>query len=219
MNLIAKGVSYLFHPLFIVAMMFGLLIIINPYLFVVSDPKAHGLIAISVITMSIMFPLLSIFLMKMLGLISSLEMKKDKERVGPLIATGIFYLWLYINIKSNNLVPQAFSFFVLGSTIALFMAFFISNFSRISLHAIGVGGLLMGLLFIRYNFSYETFFVNLGLIGKYQIHVDLLIILVILIAGLVGTSRLYLKAHTKDEIYMGYLVGCFSQIIAYKVFF
>ncbi len=211
--------STLFHPLFMVLIMFALLQVINPYLFGIGDTKTEGLIYISVVTMSILFPLLSVLLMKGLGLIQSIQMKTDKERVGPMIATAIFYLWLYVNIRSNNMVPQAFSFFVLGSTIALFIAFFINQFSRISLHTIGIGGLLMGLIFVRYNFSYEFFNLSLGNLGEYIIHVDLLIICCVIIAGLIGTARLYLQAHDKSQVYAGYMVGCFSQILAYNIFF
>ncbi len=218
MKVIANIISYTFHPLFAVAMMLGILLVINPYLFGI-DQHAEGLLIISVFTMSIMFPLISVVMMKMLGLISSLEMSGDKERVGPLIATGVFYLWLFVNIKNNNLVPQAFSFFVLGTTIALFMAFFISNFTRISLHTIGVGGMLMGLVLVRYNFAYDTFIVKFWSLGSYSIHIDLLIILSIIVCGLVGTARLYLKAHDSQQVYGGYLVGIASQLISFMVFF
>lgn len=218
MKVISTIISYFFHPLFVVAMMLGILLVINPYLFGINK-HAEGLLIISVVTMSIMFPMISVALMKMLGLIDTLEMKGDKERVGPLIASGIFYLWLFVNIKNNNMVPQAFSFFVLGSTIALFIAFFISNFSRISLHTIGIGGLLMGLILIRYNFAYDTFILNLKGLGSYSVHMDLVIIVAIIICGLVGTARLYLKAHDSSQVMGGYLVGITSQVLAFLIFF
>lgn len=218
MNIVFKSISYIFHPLFLVVLMLWILMTVNPYLFGITNSKAEGLLLISVFSMSVMFPLISVLLMKGLGLIRTIHMREDKERVGPLIATSIFYLWLYINIKNNNLVPQAFSFFVLGTTIAIFLAFFISNFSKISLHTIGMGGFLMGLILVRYNFTYDSFAIKIGSLN-YLIQMDFLIILVILLTGLVGTARLYLKEHDKEQVYGGYLVGVFSQNIAFAIFF
>ena len=43
--------------------------------------------------------------------------------------------------------------------------------------------------------------------------------IIILLAGAVGTSRLYLKAHKENEIYGGYIVGILAQLIAFRVFF
>lgn len=217
MTYIARFVSYFFHPMFMVAFMLAVLSVVNPFLFGSYEIQKSGLLIISVISLSIFFPLLSIFMMKALGLIESLEMKTDRERVGPLIVTGIFYLWLYVNIKDNPMVPEAFSFFVLGATIGLFIGFFMNQFTRISLHTIGIGGFLTGLVLIRYNFSYESFVIDFGM-NKLLIQTDLLLIMTVIVSGLVGTSRLIMEAHKPDQIYGGYLVGSVAQIIAYMIF-
>lgn len=213
----AHIISYLFHPLFVITYILLILFQINPYLFSVQDLHSKGLLVISVVMLSVFFPILAIVMMKALGLIQSIEMKDRTERIGPLIVTGLFYLWLFVNIKNNNLIPEAFSFFVLGATIGLFIAFFINNFSKISLHTVGAGGLLAGVFLIRYFFSYESFLISLGSMGIYKVHVDLLLMLVIIIVGLIGSSRLVLKAHDSSDIYGGYLVGILSQIIAFRI--
>lgn len=158
-------------------------------------------------------------MMKALNMIESLEMKTKEERVGPLIVTGIFYLWLFMNIKDNTSVSEVFSFFVLGSTIALFISFFVNNFSKISLHAVGMGGLLMGIFFIRQYFTYGHAHISFGGLGVYNIHINLILGIVILFCGLVATSRLILGAHDTRDISGGFLVGVVSQIIAFKIFF
>ena len=219
MKVIFRLVSIIFHPILLVMMMLGLLIVINPILFAMPDANAKGLFVISVFTLSIMFPVISVFLMKQMGFIQSWGMKNDKERVGPLIVTGIFYLWLYVNIKNNLYVPQAFSFFVLGTTIGIFLGFFINNFTRISIHAIGISGLLVGLILVRYNFSYGSFLIDLRPIGRFIVNIDYLIMFMILMAGLVGTSRLYLNAHSVRQVYEGYFIGAVSQLLAFMIFF
>ncbi|MBK9255816.1 MAG: hypothetical protein IPM42_10040 [Saprospiraceae bacterium] len=217
---IANFVSIIFHPLFVISYVFSFLMVANPWLFGYNDDKSKGLLIISVLTLSVMFPLISIFMMRALGLISGLKMADKKERIGPLIATGLFYLWLYVNIRKNDMVPEAFSFFLLGTVIALFMGLFLNSFTKISLHTIGAGGFLAGVFLIGYNFTYGRFEVFLPFIRKlYIVSTDLVILVVILIAGLVGTSRLYLKVHSEDEIYGGYMVGIIAQILAYRIFF
>jgi len=212
----AKIISVLFHPLFIIGYVLVILLSINPYLFVVQDEQARFLLIFSVIMLTIFFPLFAVFMMKMLDLIKSYEMKEKTERIGPLIVTGTFYLWLFINIKDNSTIPGAFSFFVLGATIALFLALMLNSFTKISLHTVGMGGLLAGTFFIRYFFSYDSFFVHLPF-GTLNIHTNLVLLLVIIFAGAVGTSRLLLKAHSTMDVYGGYIVGVFAQLIAFRI--
>ena len=195
---------------------FGILFLylINPYLFSVPNSRAIGVLFIYVFLLTVFFPVLSIVLMKALGFLSSFQLKKRTDRIGPLICTVIFYLWLYINIFSNPSVPTAFTIFVLGSVIALFIAFFINNFSKISLHSIGAGGALTGALLIKFHFSYDYFTLTHGILGTYNISINFFIIIVILMAGLVMTSRLILKKHKPIDIYGGFTVGIFSQLLA-----
>lgn len=187
---------------------------VNPYLFAVQGPKLQGLIIIQVAITTVFFPLIAVALMKMLGLIQSVSMETRQERVGPLIVTGIFYIWMYLNLKNNDYIPDAYSFFVLGSTISLFIAFFLNNFTKISLHAIGVGGFLMAMIFTYLTFSYDSF-----TIGDYVIQSRMLIIAAVLIAGVVSSARLLLKAHAPDEVYGGFFVGAVAQLVAYAIVF
>ena len=150
----AHIISFVMHPLFIVGYVLIFLMLANPYIFGFSGPKSQGLVIISILTISVMFPLIAIVMMKALGLISSLEMPDKKERIGPLIITGLFYMWLYVNVRNNDNIPSALSFFILGSTIAVFMALTINSFTKISLHSIAAGGFLTGMFFIVFNWSY-----------------------------------------------------------------
>lgn len=193
-----------------------ILLAMNPYMFIVNDSKARFLLIFNVFMLTVFFPMFSIFLMKMLDFIKSYEMEDKSERIGPLIATGVFYLWLFVNFKDNSTIPVSFSSFALGSTIGLFLALMLNSFTKISLHTIGAGGLVAGLLFIKYMYSYETFFVNLPF-GSFQISTTFVTIVAMVIAGLVGTSRLLLKAHDEFDVYGGYIVGIFSMIVAFRI--
>jgi len=156
--------------------------------------------------------------MRFLGLIESLEMKEKTERIGPLIVTSIAYLWIFLNIRTHDGLPQVFTAFVLGAIIALFVAFFINNFTKISLHAVGLGGLLMATINVMTmsERAYANF--SIGNLISFSIHNLFLLALIFMIVGAVLSSRLYLKAHQLQDVAGGLLVGVLGQLIAIKIF-
>ena len=140
---LAHFISFVFHPLLILTYMLVLLILVNPYLFGVSSiwEIDSQLLILRIFFSTFFIPAISVVLMRLLGLIESLEMRDRQERIGPYIITGVFYLWIFRNFLSNSQVPDAYTTFVLGATISLFLAFFINIFTKISAHAVGMGGL------------------------------------------------------------------------------
>lgn len=214
MRLVASILSYIFHPLFVIAYILGLLVVINPFVFKVQDEKAMVIFAVYTVVSLIIIPIVGILILKQVDIIKSFKMEDRTERIGPLLIVGILYLWLYINYKNTSSVPLAFSSFLLGGVISVFVSFFINNFTKISLHTAGMGGLVAAMLIIKYGLKNDTLS-----IWDFNVNTYLLILVSILLAGLIGTIRLYLKAHTKDEIYLGYIVGVLSQLIAYKIVF
>ncbi len=216
MKQLASIISYIFHPLFVC--FYGLLLLTkaNSFIFSFANSKGEVIFLLSVALLTLFFPILSILMMRQLGLISNFKMKERSDRIGPIIITSLFYLWLFINIKGNTSIPPAFSFLLLGATIGLFASLFLNSFTKISLHALGAGGFLGGLVLIKSRFTYHYIFVNL-FNNTYSISIDLILILTIFLVGLICSSRLYLKAHNLNQIYGGLLVGVFSQIIAYRI--
>jgi len=74
-------------------------------------------------------------------------------------------------------------------------------------------------LLIYYYFSYQTIAIDLPLLGSKELNIGLLILLVVLLSGLVGTARLYLKVHRPYEVYSGYFLGFTSIMLAFKLVF
>ena len=215
----AHIISVIFHPLLMVTYMLILLMNINPFLFGFNSIQGNFKLVLLVFASTFVIPLFGVLIMKQIGLIQSFQMKDKLERVGPYIITAIFYLWMFINLFNNPTIPRAFSTFLLGSVIGLFITFFINIFLKISAHTVGVGGLMMMVGITLFNFSYGTFGLSLGSLGVIHVSVATLLMIVILLAGIVGTSRLILKAHTAQEIILGYAVGVFSQIVAFHFLF
>jgi len=208
-------ISYIFHPILILIYGLAIMMIANPYLLSVDDPKNRFVLIFMILMLTVGFPLLAMFLIKFLGINKDFKMTEKQERVVPLIITAMFYLWLFVNIKSNSFIPLLFSSFVLGATVAIFLSFFINNFSMISLHTVGMGSLVAMILLLKLNSEFQDFTITLGSLGVFSVHIDIILLLAIIFAGLVGTARAYLVHHEKQDLYGGYLIGFISQFIAY----
>ncbi len=81
------------------------------------------------------------------------------------------------------------------SLLLLFLNF------KSSLHLMGMGSLFMYLTCLSVHF---------------EINITLALSILILMTGLVASSRLYLKAHSKPELLIGFLVGAISQLLTIK---
>jgi len=218
MSVISTLISFVFHPVWMVTYMMLLLLAAVPEWFSYSDPRRKIFVILTVFFLTAVFPIIGMALMKLQGLVKTFQMKEKKERIAPLIFSGVFYLWLYINIRQNPGIPPALIYFVLGSVISLFLALFINNFSKVSLHTIGIGGLLTGVFLFTFFIGYGSLGISFPLLNKtFIITSEMTLIFCTLVAGLVGTARLYSRAHQEDEIYGGYLTGILSQLIAFLI--
>ena len=52
----------------------------------------------------------------------------------------------------------------------------------------------------------------LGLSIHYQINCSYMIAALVVLSGVIATSRLYMQAHTLKELAIGYLCGCIPQL-------
>lgn len=194
-----------------------LMLIIHPFWFGVHQVSDKIPLLLAVFFSSFVIPGIAVLMMRFLGLVDSMELRDKKERIGPYIVTAIFYLWLYINFRNDPSMPPPFSSVVLGTVIGLFLAFFINIFSKISAHAVGMGGLLGMVIILLGMGSFDPVLIHLGTWGAIQTTLGTLLLVVILLAGLVGTSRLLLKAHDSMDLYGGYMVGLAAQFLAFRL--
>lgn len=219
LRLIAHFVSIVFHPLLIVTYMLVILLLVNPYMFGVNGLSGGKQLILLIFLSTFVIPAFAVFMMKALGMIDSLQMKTKSERIGPYIVTGILYMWLFQNILNNPEIPSAYKVFVLGATIGLFIAFFFNLFTKISMHALGMGGLLGMIIITSLLFSYGSFVFSIGPFGMMEMSMNALLMLVILLCGIVGTSRLLLNAHNLQDLYSGFIIGMGTQFLALRIMF
>jgi len=208
---VAQFISWLFHPLLMLTYMIGLLMVINPYSFGVSQvgEGRSGLLLIYVFLQASLIPGILISMMRTLGLTPNINLGDRTSRIVPFIATGMLYMWLYINFKHLPDVPIAFQSAILGTTIALFTAFILNIFSKISLHTVGMGSLVGMILVTILLFNYSSFQFGNTMYSMYG-----LLFIAITLAGLVGSARIILENPTPKDLYGGYLVGFATQLIA-----
>jgi len=174
MRIIAQAISVVFHPLLMLTYMLVLLLLVNPYLFGVPSIGAHKQLILMMFISTFAIPMLAVVMMKTLGLIETLEMRDKMERVGPYIAVGIFYMWMAFYCYRSPIIPTAYAVPVVGTTIALFTAFIINIFQKISIHAVGMGGLVGMVLITMWLFSYDSFAFEAFNLGSFWARIHLL---------------------------------------------
>ncbi len=188
--------------------------VINPYSFGVNQvgEGRSGLLLIYVFLQASLIPGIIISMMKTLGLTPNINLGDRTSRIMPFIATGMLYMWLYINFKHLPDVPIAFQSAILGTIIALFTAFLLNIFSKISLHTIGMGSLVGMVLVTILLFNYSSFQFGNAMYSMYG-----LLFIAITLAGVVGSARVILENPTPKDLYGGYLIGFATQLIALQI--
>lgn len=119
------------------------------------------------------------------------------ERNNSRLALLCMVTAIYSVNSFNTAVDQIFMPYILAITFTIFVATIITYFWKISLHTVGMGGLLaISLICAR----------MMPLLALKMIPT------IVVLTGLVGFARLYLNAHTQTQIYVGYAVGFFTTI-------
>jgi len=132
-------------------------------------------------------------------------MSKRKERLIPLFLTTIFYYISYYILNKYS-APLFIQKYMISIFISILIASIINIKWKISLHMIGIGGII-GLMF--------------ALFYLYQIKDDTILYTLIISAGIIGTARLYLNEHNSRQIYIGFFIGYitnFTTIIFLNLF-
>jgi hypothetical protein len=198
-RVLAHFFSYVFHPLFVPLYVVYFLVYLHPsYLSGFSDREKIQVLMIVVLN-AVFFPLISVLLLKGVGFIDSIFLRTQKDRIIPYIASGIFFFWTYHVFRQQQQFPSIFPSFFFGILLSSSAALLANIYFKISMHAIGMGGLLgLFLIIMLYNTMLMTWPLCIA----------------ILITGLVCTSRLIASNHTPKEIYRGLFLGLLCQLVA-----
>ncbi len=201
----AQIISYLFHPVFLPLYVVLFMVYIHPWLFAGFTGWEKTKAVMMGVLMYTFFPIITVLLLKGLQFIDSIYLKTQKDRVIPLIASMIWYFWIW-NVWKNifrlsidvEMPPEAVRF-ALAAFISTILALMVNIKMKVSLHAIAAGVMLTFLLLLAFSQV-----VNFGIYLS----------VAMLITGLVCTSRFIVSDHTQKEVYGGLATGVVSMLIA-----
>ncbi|SMP01957.1 hypothetical protein SAMN06265346_10189 [Flavobacterium hercynium] len=187
--------SYILHPIFI--SMYATLF----YLFCKEDlfsnqEKYYVLFQILIIT--IIVPVLFFLLLRSSGHVNSIMVQEASQRKIPLILQCFLYILL---VKRSIVITRypELHFFFLGALFSTILALICLLFKiKASLHMLAIGGL-----------SVFVICLNIHL----QMHNPYWTVLLIMLTGIVASSRLEMQAHTNKELIIGLLIGVLPQML------
>lgn len=198
----AKIISYLFHPLFMPT--YGLFLVFfsnqlsgfNMY----GGPETmanNRIIFLIVIVSTMIAPGITALILKRMGEIKSLQMESRRERLLPFAITGFCYLAASVIIQNTlDNVNQLILIILAGAQLAILLALIISVFWKVSIHMIGIGGIVGTEILMMHLFHFSW---------------DMVLYATLLIAGLVGFARLKLEAHQPAEVLTGFILGVCTE--------
>jgi hypothetical protein len=112
----------------------------------------------------------------------------------------LFYWWMYYLSRNFTDQPIALKFFYFGIFIATAIGLIANNFIKVSLHAMGVGGLVTAVIIVDLHYSINN---------------AIWVLLAIIITAIVTSARMLVSDHTKQELIIGLSIGFLTQVMAY----
>mgnify|MGYP003668713103 FL=1 len=190
-----KIIAYLFHPIFIP--IYGCLIyFVVTKKYTSMEMKVGNLFPIFILT--VVIPIICFLIMRNIGMISSVFMPTTKERKYPLYISIMLLFMIVYKVIPSQYTPELYYYFIglilalSTSAVLLFVKY------KTSIHMLGIGSLVM-------------YLINLSI--HFEINLALSLSILILFTGLIASSRLYFKAHTKLELAVGLVIGIVTQFL------
>jgi hypothetical protein len=186
----ARIISVAFHPLLMP--LYGMMIIFTaPTFFWYVPLRIKLTLLLIVMTDTILIPvsLLPFFMHR--NIIRSWFLETRKERIAPLITVSICYIvtsYIFVSLQ----IPIFIKAYIFSATFVVICVTVINIWWRISVHSVAAGALL-GVVFML------SFVMGVSLTW--------FILPVLLVTGMILTSRLFLNSHNSLEVYSGFLCG------------
>ena len=184
-----KIVSILFHPVFVPTI--TVFLVIKIYSNIIILENQAGIILIGTCVFSLILPLLSVFILLLTKKIDSLEMPKKEERFLPILFASIWMILGFYFMKEIFSYAPIMKSIYLGAIYVMLISLLITKKWKISLHMLAIGGATGVFIMLEFLFGQNL----------------MLLLITILISGILGYSRLSLKAHSLNQIYAGFIVG------------
>ncbi len=201
MRALALFISGFFHPLFLPTYMAALAFWMKPQEAFYYNSSVQIYILLQVFVVSTVLPMAALLLLIWWNKVSDIMVGARSERSLPYLINAFCLAALYFNFRQLGLA-DFITGSVLGALISVMVAYVVNIKWKISAHGIGMGGAVGMLMALSHEFTRPWM---------------LPLAIVLVLAGLVGSSRLYLNAHTPAQIYAGYGVGLLSLYICLSI--
>lgn len=200
MLLFYKIISYVFHPIIFSIISALLYFIILPSH--ITKQSEYSILTI-VFLSTYIIPILLLLFLKRFKMIESYHLERIEERKFPVLFMIVLFVLLGKTLLAAKVVDLlAYSFFGCAASLTLVYLLFLSKL-KTSLHTLSISGLIGFMCVISFH---------------YKLNFLILIMFLFFLFGVIAVSRLKLKAHKMSEIYVGFLIGFSSQLIAYTLF-
>jgi len=194
-----KFISTILHPIVMPTIGILLYFIFSP----ITLNKQQQLTVLSVVFIATyLIPLLLLVFLRSIGYIKSFRVHTINERKFPVFLMMTLCMFLG-KLFANMSIVKDLSYLFYGTVFGLGLIYMLFPFKiKGSLHLLSMG------IAIGYFLLFQQ------LQGIYILPV---IISLILLSGLLASSRLQLRAHTVKEVYIGFFIGLFSPFLAYFI--
>lgn len=161
-------------------------------------PLQYKLIVLGVVyCFTILMPTLTIFLFRKINGFSTEDMGERKQRFMPFILTITSYIFCLVMMHRLN-IPWYMTGIILAALIMMIISVIVNLKWKLSEHMAGMGAIVGGLVSFSALFGYNPVW---------------WLCLFILIAGILGTSRIILQHHTLGEVLVGFAVGLLCSLM------
>jgi membrane-associated phospholipid phosphatase len=189
LSLTARVMSAIFHPLLIPTL--GFLLLFNSgFYFSILPWSLKKYMLLVVFFSTCLLPAISIGILT-LNRRFNINMEKNTDRVLALLLCAVSYYLGYQILKRLPVFPF-YNVLMVGAVLVQIALIPLSMRWKISTHAAAIGSLIGGIL---------------GLAFRLQENPVNLLLVLIMTAGLIGTSRLILQKNTESQVYTGFSVG------------
>lgn len=185
---------------------FGMAFYFKYILFVKVNPALPIFVLVVMFACTILFPLITIYVMKSSKMITSVHMPTKEERRWPLLFGTFFFCLAYIIISE---VTEKFSGtdglknIAMAGIATMMICTLVNLFYKLSIHMAGIGG-VTGMV--------------VAFAPQAEMNMTYIIMGMVLVAGLVGFARLKLSAHSSGQVAAGYAAGFISQFLLLSFF-
>ena len=150
-------------------------------------------VTLIILAINVALPMMLVYLLKLFGIVRDVGLNERKERLIPYIITmvalsGSAWFW------ASNGAPRWIVLFYAGGAAAAFVNFGFNFRWKISAHAAGIAGVVAMLVRMRMEWLPSD-------------GIFVWTIVWVLLAGILGSARVWLGRHTAWQVLAGYAVG------------